>query len=175
MSQSTEYLDSIDQLNNYDKIVLIFTADWCSPCQLISPHIFEISQDSNCKNIKFFKVNVDNHPELSNKYDIRNIPTFILIKSDNNLAFRNRPNLGIFDRASEPHENDLHIIDRIVGTDIKELVDKLNKHFIIKNSNISNTINQNNSNNIQSSDNQSELDNYYNTQNSNDNRFSGNC
>ena len=169
MSQSIEYLDSVDKLNNYDKIVLIFTADWCSPCQLISPHIIEISKDINCKNIKFFKVNVDNHPELSNKYDIRNIPTFILIQSDNNLAFRNRPNLGIFDITSENNENDLNIVDRIVGTDIKELVDKLNKHFIIKHNN---TINPNN---IQSSNNRSELDKYYNIQNSNDNKFSNNC
>lgn len=62
-----------------EEIVLIdFYADWCIPCTLLSPRVEEIAQDRD--DIKVVKVNVDNEPEIANKYEIESIPTLVLIK-----------------------------------------------------------------------------------------------
>lgn len=63
-----------------EKIVFVdFYADWCGPCRITSPIIDEIAQEE--KNIKFVKVNVDESPELANRYQVFSIPTFIIFKN----------------------------------------------------------------------------------------------
>ena len=57
--------------------VLYFTADWCNPCQKVKPIVEEINKDSV---IKFQLIDVDSEMELTKKFEIRSVPTFILIK-----------------------------------------------------------------------------------------------
>ena len=61
-------------------IVLIdFHAHWCMPCVIMSPIVDEISKKFKDK-LKVGKINIDNFPELAQKYNIRSIPNFILFK-----------------------------------------------------------------------------------------------
>jgi len=61
-------------------IVLIdFHAHWCMPCVIMSPIVDEISKKFRDK-LKVGKINIDNFPELAQKYNIRSIPNFILFK-----------------------------------------------------------------------------------------------
>jgi thioredoxin 1 len=57
--------------------VLYFTADWCNPCQKVKPIVEEINKDSV---IKFQLIDVDSEMELTKKFEIRSVTTFILIK-----------------------------------------------------------------------------------------------
>ena len=57
--------------------VLYFTADWCNPCQKVKPIVEEINKDSVTK---FQLIDVDSEMELTKKFEIRSVPTFILIK-----------------------------------------------------------------------------------------------
>ena len=58
-------------------IVLVdFYADWCGPCKMVAPIIEELSQEK--ENVKFIKVNVDNHEEIAKEYGIMSIPTMII-------------------------------------------------------------------------------------------------
>lgn len=54
-----------------------FTADWCGPCKKVRPVVEEINQDSI---IKFQLVDVDSELELVRAFEIKSVPTFIIIK-----------------------------------------------------------------------------------------------
>ena len=57
--------------------VLYFTADWCNPCKKVKPIVEEMNKDSITK---FQMIDVDSEMELTKKFEIRSVPTFILTK-----------------------------------------------------------------------------------------------
>jgi thioredoxin 1 len=56
-----------------------FWAEWCGPCKTMHP-VFE-SLSKKYTNIKFARVNVDNNQNISMKFAVQSIPTFIMFKS----------------------------------------------------------------------------------------------
>jgi thioredoxin 1 len=54
-----------------------FTADWCGPCKKVRPIVEEINKDSS---VKFKVVDVDSEMELVRAFEIKSVPTFIIIK-----------------------------------------------------------------------------------------------
>jgi thioredoxin 1 len=74
--------------SNFDEIVIKsgkpvivdFWAEWCGPCRMIGPIMEEISKDFSGKVI-VAKCDVDNSPQVTAKYGIRNIPTVLFFKN----------------------------------------------------------------------------------------------
>ena len=60
------------------KTVFYFTADWCAPCKKVKPIVEELNIEQT--DAKFQIIDVDIEMELAKRFEIRSVPTFILIK-----------------------------------------------------------------------------------------------
>jgi thioredoxin 1 len=56
-----------------------FYADWCGPCQNLSPTLDELEGKYEGK-LSVLKVNVDDNQELAQKFGVRGIPALFFLK-----------------------------------------------------------------------------------------------
>ncbi|PUU74492.1 thioredoxin-like protein [Tuber borchii] len=62
-----------------NKVVIIDChATWCGPCKLISPHFERLSRE--VKGVEFFKMDVDEVPDVAAQLGIRAMPTFLFFE-----------------------------------------------------------------------------------------------
>ncbi len=66
-------------INSSIPVLVDFWAVWCGPCKAINPHLEAIANDFFEK-VKIAKVNVDESTAISPRYNVRSIPTLLLIK-----------------------------------------------------------------------------------------------
>ena len=74
---SSEFQSEV--LNGEGVALVDLFADWCMPCQMIAPIIEEISNEKS--DVKFFKINVDETPDVAIKYGVSSIPTLLIFKN----------------------------------------------------------------------------------------------
>jgi thioredoxin 1 len=73
--------------NNFDETVLKsgapvlvdFWAEWCGPCKRLGPTVDALANEYAGK-VTVGKLNVDENPTVSFKYNVRGIPTLLLFK-----------------------------------------------------------------------------------------------
>jgi thioredoxin 1 len=62
------------------KMILYFTADWCNPCKQTKPIVEELNRKQIMA--KFFIIDVDSEIEMAKDFEIRSVPTFVVMKDN---------------------------------------------------------------------------------------------
>lgn len=77
---------------NNGVVLVDFFADWCGPCKMLTPIVDEISR--TWEDGKVLKVNIDDIPELAEKFDVQTIPTLLYLKDgkemDRTVGFKSK-------------------------------------------------------------------------------------
>jgi thioredoxin 1 len=66
-------------------VLIDFWAEWCGPCKQISPAIEEIADEMGAA-IQVVKLNIDESQQVASKYNIRGIPTLMVIRDGKVVA-----------------------------------------------------------------------------------------
>lgn len=61
-------------------VVLVdFFATWCGPCKMLAPVLEGLSSEMEEK-AKIIKVDIDQNPDLADKFEISSVPTMMVFK-----------------------------------------------------------------------------------------------
>ena len=62
-------------------VVVDLWAPWCGPCRIVSPILEELARE-HAGRLKVVKVNVDENPGLSRRFDAMSIPTMLVMRGE---------------------------------------------------------------------------------------------
>jgi len=67
-------------LNDNRPVIVDFHALWCGPCKVQAPILKEVASELGEK-VRVIKIDVDQNPELTRKYNIQGVPTLVVFKN----------------------------------------------------------------------------------------------
>ncbi|MEG2358816.1 thioredoxin TrxC [Acinetobacter sp.] len=65
-------------------ILIDLWADWCGPCKMMAPHFTQVAKQY--PNVIFAKINTEESPRLSSAFNVRSIPTLVLMNKTSEIA-----------------------------------------------------------------------------------------
>ena len=73
--------DSFEEkvLKSAAPVLVDFFATWCGPCRMLSPILDELESEHKDR-VGFYKVDIDQSPELALTYGVMSVPTLMLFK-----------------------------------------------------------------------------------------------
>ena len=81
MGANTDVTDSNFQaevIESDTPVLVDFWAPWCGPCRIVAPHLEELASER--EDLRIVKLNVDENPQVSARYNVMSIPTLLLFK-----------------------------------------------------------------------------------------------
>ncbi len=69
-----------DVLQSNTPVLVDYWANWCAPCKMIAPILEEIAEEYG-ERIKVAKVDIDENRSVTERFNVRGIPTLILFKN----------------------------------------------------------------------------------------------
>lgn len=93
--------DNFDEVVSGNDFVLIdFWASWCGPCRMFAP-VYEKAAERH-GDLVFAKVDTEAQPELASAFEIRSIPTLMIV----------RDKVAVFSQPGALPEQALESVDR---------------------------------------------------------------
>ena len=77
--------EEFNALMNADAVLVDFFATWCGPCKMLTPVLESVANKLDRK-VKIVKVDVDESPDLAQRFGIMSVPTMILFKKGQQAA-----------------------------------------------------------------------------------------
>ena len=83
--------------------VIDFTAKWCGPCRQMTPVLDQLAREYAGR-VQFAAVDCDDEPQIAQRYDVRSMPTFVVLRDGREVGriVGARPRAfvaGVIDRA----------------------------------------------------------------------------
>jgi len=97
-------------VDNNDIVVIDFWASWCGPCKSFAP-VFEAASDKYSE-VTFGKVNTEEQMELAAHFDIRSIPTLMVVREK--VILYSRP-------GAVPAQSLETLIDKMLAVDMAQV------------------------------------------------------
>jgi len=74
-----------EAIQSGEKTLVLFSADWCGPCKIIKPSLEKLENELS-GSINILKADVGEAEESAKKFNIKNIPTCVLIEGETEIA-----------------------------------------------------------------------------------------
>ena len=74
-------------LQSSEPVLVDFFAEWCGPCKAMAPALEQVASELAGK-IKVAKLDVDQNPDVTQKYRIQAMPTLMIFKNGEIAAQR---------------------------------------------------------------------------------------
>ena len=103
-----------ETITNNDVVVVDFWAGWCAPCRTFAP-IYETTSEKY-PDVVFGKVDTEAQTELAGRFEIRSIPTLMLVREK--VILYSRP-------GAVPAQAFEAILDRILAVNMTEVRDEI--------------------------------------------------
>ncbi len=90
-------------LQSAQPVLVDFWAPWCPPCRALAPTVDAVAQEYAGK-AKIVKLDIDDEPEIADRYGIRSIPTLLVFKDGQKVgelvgAYPKATITGLLDQA----------------------------------------------------------------------------
>ena len=101
-------------ISNNDMVIVDFWASWCGPCKTFAP-VFEATSEKY-PDIVFGKVNTEEQMELAGAFDIRSIPTLMMVREK--VILYAKP-------GAVPAHSLEGLLDRMMAVDMNQVRDEI--------------------------------------------------
>jgi thioredoxin 1 len=103
-----------ETITKHDIVVVDFWAGWCAPCRSFAP-IYETTSEKY-PDVVFGKVDTEAQTELAERFDIRSIPTLMLVREK--VILYSRP-------GAVPAKALEDLLDRMLAVNMAEVRDEI--------------------------------------------------